>query len=192
MEQIINRVAESDIETFNLEALWDGREVVPFDLAEFLLEGLVLREKPFREAMKAHDWSTYEAKHVVIHCSTDAIIPTWASMLVASKLQSKATSVAFGSLDDLIRDFYVRALENVDWSVYEGKPVVIKGCANDIVPTDAYLIATQKLQGVAKKLMYGEACSAVPLWRKAASAPGNAGAKPVGVKIGGLPKGPGA
>ncbi len=166
MEPIVNRVAESDIETFNLEALWDGRVVAVFDLAEFLIEGLVLREKPFREEMKSHDWSVYANKHVAINCSTDAIIPTWASMLVATKLDGIASSVAFGSRADLIRDFYVRVLEAVDWSAYEGKPVVIKGCANDIVPTDAYLIATQKLQGVAKKLMYGEACSAVPLWRE--------------------------
>ena len=190
MEPGINRVANSDIETFNLETLWDGREVVEFDLAEYLIEGLVLREKPFREAMKNHGWSAYAEKHVAVHCSTDAIIPTWASMLVAVKLEGIAASVATGIVSDLIRDFYVRALEEVDWSAYEGKPVVIKGCASDIVPADAYLVAAQKLQRVAKKLMYGEACSAVPLWRKKAEGATAGAAKPVGVKIGGLPSGP--
>ena len=190
MEPVINRVANSDIKTFNLEALWDGREVVEFDLADYLIEGLVLREKPFREAMKDHDWSAYAEKHVAVHCSTDAIIPTWASMLVAVKLEGIAASVATGIVSDLIRDFYVRALEEVDWSAYEGKPVVIKGCASDIVPADAYLVAAQKLQRVAKKLMYGEACSAVPLWRKKAEGATAGAAKPVGVKIGGLPSGP--
>ena len=190
MEPIVNRVAESDIETFNLEALWDGREVVEFDLADYLIEGLVLREKPFREAMKDHDWSAYADKHVAVHCSTDAIIPTWASMLVAVKLEGIAASVATGTKSDLIRDFYVCALEGMDWSAYEGKPVVIKGCASTIVPANAYLIATQKLQGVAKKLMYGEACSAVPLWRQKAEGATSVAAKPVGVKIGGLPSGP--
>ncbi len=190
MEPIVNRVAESDIETFNLEALWDGREVVEFDLADYLIEGLVLREKPFREAMKDQDWSAYADKHVAVHCSTDAIIPTWASMLVAVKLEGIAASVATGTKSDLIRDFYVREMETVDWSAYEGKPVVIKGCASDIVPADAYLVAAQKLQRVAKKLMYGEACSAVPLWRKKAEGATAGTAKPVGVKIGGLPSGP--
>ena len=190
MEPVINRVANSDIKTFNLEALWDGREVVEFDLADYLIEGLVLREKPFREAMKDHDWSAYAEKHVAVHCSTDAIIPTWASMLVAVKLEGIAASVATGIVSDLIRDFYVRALEEVDWSAYEGKPVVIKGCASDIVPAEAYLVAAQKLQRVAKKLMYGEACSAVPLWRKKAEGATAGAAKPVGVKIGGLPSGP--
>ena len=190
MEPIINRVAQSDIETFNLEALWDGREVVAFDLADYLMEGLVLREKPFREAMKDHEWSAYADKHVAVHCSTDAIIPTWASMLVAVKLEGIAATVATGAKSDLIRDFYVRALDGMDWSIYEGKPVVIKGCASDIVPAEAYLIATQKLQGVAKKLMYGEACSAVPLWRKKIESSSVGASKPVGVKIGGLPSGP--
>lgn len=171
MDPIINRVADSDIETFNLEALWDDLEVVEFDLANYLIDGLVLREKPFREAMKDHDWSTYRDKHVAVHCSTDAIIPTWASMLVAIRLDGIAVSVASGTKSDLIRDVYVRALEAVDWSVYAGKPVVIKGCASKVVPHAAYIIATQKLQGIAKKLMYGEACSAVPLWRKKAGAP---------------------
>ncbi len=188
MEPITNRVAESDIATFNLEALWDGREVVEFDLAVFLLEGLVLREKPFREAMKAHHWSAYNGKHVAIHCTTDAIIPTWASMLVAAKLEGIAASVAFGTKRDLIRDFFVRALEVVDWPLYAGKPVVIKGCANDVVPTDAYVIATQKLQGVAKKIMYGEACSAVPLWRKNAEVSSANVAKPVTARPAGLPR----
>jgi len=190
MEPVINRVANSDIETFNLEALWDGREVVEFDLADYLIEGLVLREKPFREAMKDHEWSVYVDKHVAVHCSTDAIIPTWVSMLVAVKLEGIAATVATGTKTELVRDFYVRVLEEVDWLQYEDKPVVIKGCASDIVPADAYLIAAQKLQRVAKKLMYGEACSAVPLWRKKTEGATSVAAKPVGVKIGGLPSGP--
>ena len=125
--EIVNRVAESDIEVFNLEALWDGREVVVFDLAPFLVEGLVLRERPFREAMKTHDWAQYEGRHVAVHCSTDAIVPTWAYMLAASRLDGRAASVAFGTEADLRRDYYVRALDGVDWSRYAGKPVVIHG-----------------------------------------------------------------
>ena len=184
--EIVNRVAESDIEVFNLEALWDGHKVVAFDLAPFLVEGLVLRERPFREAMKDHDWTAYDGRHVALQCSTDAIVPTWAYLLVATKLYGRAASVAFGSTHDLVRDHFVRALEGVDWSRYAGKPVVIKGCGSKSVPVAAYLIATQKLQAVAQKLMYGEPCSAVPLWRQAqetAATPGPpkpALAKPAG------------
>src|SRR5690554_5543501 len=103
MEPIVNRVAESDIVVYNLETLWDGRPVVEFDLAPFLVEGLVLREKPFRDAVKAHDWEQYADKHVAIFCSTDAIVPTWAAMLVASKLTGRAASVASGRAADLVR-----------------------------------------------------------------------------------------
>jgi hypothetical protein len=185
--EIVNRVAESDLVVYNLEALWDGRPVVEFDLAPFLMEGLVLREKPFREALKAHDWSAYEGRHVAVFCSTDALLPTWAPMLVAAKL-SEAASVAFGREKDLLRDHFVRALEAEDWSAYAGKPVVVKGCGSAVVPTDAYLIAVRKLQAVAAKLMYGEPCSSVPLWRRPAEAHGSEAAKPAGIRPVGLPR----
>jgi hypothetical protein len=187
--EIINRVAESDLVVYNLEDLWDGREVAELDLAPFLVEGLVLREVPFREAVKAHDWGQYEGRHVAVHCSTDAIVPTWAFMLVASKLEGVAASVAQGRTADLLRDHFTRALAAEDWARFEGKPVVIKGCGSRVVPTNAYLLATQRLQAVASKLMYGEPCSSVPLWRRPkASAPGApAPAKPASIKPAGLP-----
>jgi len=163
---IINRVAESDIEVYNLETLWDEAPVDEFDLAPFLYRGLVLREKDFREQIKVQDWTVYQGHHVALFCSTDAIIPTWAYMLLASKLLGIARSVAFGRTADLLRDHFVRALEAEDWSKYQDRMVVIKGCGSKVVPPNAYLLATQKLQAVAAKLMYGEPCSSVPLWRK--------------------------
>ena len=166
MEPIVNRVAESDIEIFDLDALWDGASVTTFDIAPYLFKGVILKEKDFREAMKNMDWLAFEGKHVAITCSEDAIIPTWAYMLVASKLESIAQSVGFGDPSELVRDFYIRALDNQDWQPYENKIVVIKGCSSKTVPMNAYLVATQKLQSVARKIMYGEPCSSVPLWRK--------------------------
>lgn len=163
---ISNRVEQSDIVVFNLEELWDEQPIVEFDLEPFLFQGLILREKDFREKVKEHDWSRYEGSHVAVHCSADAIVPTWAYMLVASKLQGVARSVALGREKDLVRDHFVRALEQVDWSDYKGKPVVVKGCGSKLVPPDAYLLATTKLQAMADKLMYGEPCSSVPLWRR--------------------------
>lgn len=188
--EIVNRVAESDLAVFDLAALWDGRPVVLFDLAPFLVEGLVLRERPFREALGAHDWHRYDGRHVAVHCTTDALVPTWAYLLVATRLHGHAVSVAFGTEADLRRDHFVRALEEVDWRRYADKPVVVKGCGSDVVSTDAYLIATQKLQDVAAKLMYGEPCSAVPLWRRPKSevlAPA-APAKPAGMRPAGPPR----
>lgn len=180
MEPIVNRVAESDIEVYDLALLWDGQPVVEFDLAPFLVEGLILREKEFRQHVKEHDWAHYADRHVAVFCSTDAIVPTWAFMLVASKLEGTARSVGYGSAQDVVRDHFVRALEAEDWSRYADQIVVIKGCGNAVVPPNAYLLATQKLQGVARKLMYGEPCSSVPLWRrptpKTAAAARSAGA----------------
>lgn len=178
MEPILNRVAESDLEVYNLEALWDGHPVVELDIAPWLVQGLVLREKAFRAAVQQHDWAQYAGQHVAVFCATDAIVPTWAYMLIGTKLADLARSVAFGRATDLVRDHFTRALEAEDWSRYEGRIVVVKGCASRIVPTNAYLIATQRLQAVAAKLMYGEPCSSVPLWRKSRPEPADTAAKP--------------
>lgn len=166
METLENSVADSEIEVFNLADLWDDRPVTEFDIRPFLEEGLMLKEKPFREAVSEHDWDQYEDEHVALYCSTDAIVPTWAYMLIASKLKDVAASTTFGRADDLRREYYVRALNDVDWSAFEDRPIVIKGCGSDVVPEMAYVMATQKLQEVARKLMYGEPCSSVPLWRR--------------------------
>ncbi len=182
MEPIVNRVAESEIEVYNLDALWDGHAIVEFDLAPWLVEGLILREQVFREHVKAHAWAQYADQHVAVFCSTDAIVPTWAYMLIASKLDGIARSVAYGRQEDLLRDHFVRALEAEDWSKYQDRIVVVKGCGSQVVPPSAYVGAMLKLQAVARKLMYGEPCSSVPLWRRpkeqAADAPG---ARPVEV-----------
>ena len=187
MEPIENRVADSEIQVFNLADLWDDRPVTEVDISAFLVEGLMLKEKEFRQGVKEHDWSQFEDEHVALYCSTDAIVPTWGYMLIASKLRDVAASTTFGRAEDLRREYYVRALEDVDWSAYEDRPVVIKGCGSDVVPEMAYVRATQKLQAVARKLMYGEPCSSVPLWRrpKEESSPPDADA--VGVKKPDLP-----
>lgn len=179
MEPIVNRVAESDVEVYNLEALWDEREVVEFDLEPFLYQGLVLREVDFRGQVKQHEWDQYHDRHVALNCSADAIVPTWAYMLIASKLSDIAASVSFGTREDVVRDHFVRALEREDWERYRDRMVVIKGCGSRLVPAVAYVVATQKLQAVVRKLMYGEPCSSVPLWRKPAAARAtSAGARP--------------
>lgn len=187
METIENRVAQSEIAVFNLEDLWDNRPIVEFDVAPFLTDGLMLQEKPFREDVKAHDWSQYADEHVAVYCSTDAIVPTWGYMLIASTLEGVAQSVAFGREDDLLRDYFVRALEHTDFADYDDRPVVIKGCGSNVVPEVAYLIATQKLQAHASKLMYGEPCSSVPLWRRPKEDTPKPDADAVGVKKPDLP-----
>ncbi len=187
MESLENRVADSEIQVFNLADLWDDRPVTEIDIADFLVEGLMLKEKEFREAVKEHDWSQYDDEHVALYCSTDAIVPTWGYMLIASKLHETAQSTTFGRVDDVRREHYARTLDEVNWSQYEDRPVVIKGCGSEAVPEMAYVRATQKLQAVARKLMYGEPCSSVPLWRRPQENKSKPDAKAVGVKKPDLP-----
>jgi hypothetical protein len=168
---LTNRVAESAIEVFDLAGLWDGAPVDEVDLEPFLFKGLVLRERDFRDQVKAYDWQQHAGHHVALFCSTDAIVPTWAWMLIGSKLEGVAASVTHGRAADVSREFYARALGRVDWQRYADGIVVIKGCGSAVVPTSAYVEATQRLMGVARKLMYGEPCSSVPLWRKPKAAP---------------------
>lgn len=187
----VNRVAESAIETLDLAALAPA-EPAAFDLAPHLYKGLVLKEREFRRSLKETDWSAYEGLDVAVFCSADALVPTWAYMLVASRLEGVARSVAAGTPEEVRRRAVVAALEGLDWSRYEGAPVVLKGCGNALVPLDAFVQATRRLQGVASKIMYGEPCSSVPVWRRPAPRPeGGASrpaAKPAGVKPAGPPR----
>ncbi len=168
---VTNRVAESAIEVFDLAGLWHDAPIDEIDLEPFLYKGLVLRERDFRDQLKAYDWQQHAGHHVALFCSTDAIVPTWAWMLIGSKLEGVAASVTHGHRADLSREFYARALDRVDWSAYDDAIVVIKGCGSAVVPASAYVEATQRLMRVARKLMYGEPCSSVPLWRKPKAQP---------------------
>lgn len=166
-EEIINRVADSKLITFNLEDFYQEGERVLFDVKDWLLEGFVLREKDFREQAKSHDWIKYEGKFIALTCSSDAIIPAWAFMLVATYLQPYAKKVVTGDLETLETVLYTETLQNLDVSGLKDKPVIVKGCAHKPVPKNAYLLLIEKLQPVVKSLMYGEACSSVPLYKKA-------------------------
>lgn len=189
MEQpITNTVARNEnLKVFNLEDLWDNRELVELDIKEFLFKGLIVKEKPFRESVKAYNWTQYADKHVAVYCSTDAILPQWATMLVASKLHEQAASMEFGRKEDLLRSYYAAALTTYDWAQYKDQIVVIKGCGSDYVPTSAYARATWELQSVARKLMYGEACSSVPIWRKSSGKKQASGSKKASIKKPNLP-----
>ena len=166
MSEIINRVAQSKLVTFDLEELYPKGERKVLDIKDWLLEGIILREKEFRNHVDAHNWSDYQDSYVALQCSTDAIVPGWAFMLVASKLTPYANKVVVGSLEDLETALYQSILENLDVSPYVDKPVIIKGCSKKPVPENAYLMAIEKIQPVAKSVMYGEACSSVPLYKK--------------------------
>ena len=165
-EEILNRVANSKLITFNLEDYYPEGERVLFDVKDWLLEGFVLRESEFREQAKNHDWSQYEGKFIALTCSSDAIIPAWAFMLLATYLQPYAKKVITGDLETLETVLYTEVISKMDVSNLQDKPVIVKGCAHKPVPKNAYLLLIEKLQPLVKSLMYGEACSSVPLYKK--------------------------
>lgn len=163
--EIINRVANSKLVTFDLEDFYPKGERVYFDIKDWLLEGLVLRETVFREKAMEHDWSQYQGKFIALTCTTDAIIPAWAYMLLATHLQPYAAKVVVGDLEMLETILYTEVIDKLDVTELKDKPVIVKGCSHKPVPQNAYLLLIAKLQPVAKSLMYGEACSSVPLFK---------------------------
>lgn len=165
-EEIINRVANSSLNTIDLEDLYPEGERVLLDIKEQLWQGLALKEKDFRAYIKATDWSVYQDKYVALSCSVDAIIPTWAYMLLATALNPFAKRVVFGDLTYLEGILFEEVIERIDYSQYQDARVVIKGCSDRAVPTASYVKLTEKLQPFAKAIMFGEPCSTVPLWKK--------------------------
>lgn len=165
-EEIINKVASSKLVTFDLEDLYPPGKREKLDISQWLEQGFLLREKKFRASVKEHSWSQYRDAYVVLQCSTDAIIPAWAFMLVASHLQGISKKTVIGSEDLLENILYTEAISSLDVTPFKDIPVIIKGCSNKPVPENAYLLLIEKLQPVARSLMFGEACSSVPLYKK--------------------------
>ncbi len=165
-EEIVNRVAQSSLVTFDLETFYHPGERVLLDLKNNLFEGLILREKDFREYVNAQDWTIYKDKNIAVTCSTDAIIPQWAYMLVATRLSGIAHMIVMGNLEDLENSLFDESLRSMDLEKYRDKKVVIKGCGKFPVPGYAYVEITRLLTPVVSSLMFGEACSTVPLYKK--------------------------
>jgi len=165
-ENIVNKVAASGLVTLNLENYYDQGERVIYDIKDNLFHGLMLREKDFREFIKLHDWSAYTGKNVGIICSADAIVPTWAYMLLSNKLKPYANEIVFGNLEILETVLFTKALAKINLSEFEGARVVIKGCGDIDVPTAAYVEITSLLTPVVKSIMYGEPCSTVPVYKR--------------------------
>ena len=166
-DQLINKVAQSGLITIDLEAFYPPGERVIFDIKTFLFQELILREKDFREAMKNHDWNAYTDKYVSIICSADAIVPTWAYMLIATNLSPVAKRTVFGDLETLETILYQEVLSKFTLESYRDARIVIKGCGNLPVPKSAYVELTRLLSPVAKSIMYGEPCSTVPIYKRA-------------------------
>lgn len=165
--EIVNKVQAGGIVTLDLEAYYTAGERVVIDLKDNLFMGLILKEKDFRDFIHEHDWLQYTDKLVAITCTADAVVPTWAYMLVASKLTGIAKEIVFGNLDTLETILLLNTLkEKINPAEYQGVRMVIKGCSKVKITEAAYVQITKMLIPFVQSLMFGEPCSTVPVYKK--------------------------
>lgn len=169
--EILNRVSQSGLIELNLENYFPQGERTQYDLKNNLWQGLALKEKEFRDFVQHNDWSVYRDKNVAVHCSADAIVPTWAYMLVVSALQPFAKKIVFGSLETLETVLWTESLSKINPGDFRDAKIVVKGCSDkNQIPECAYVEITRILKPEAASIMYGEPCSTVPVFKKKKSA----------------------
>jgi len=162
---IQNKVAESSLKTIDLSVFIPSESPVLFDLVSFLYQGLILREKEYRESLSKLDWNVYKDKTVLVFCSSDVIIPVWAYMLAASYLANATSNLFFQNPEQWKSDRMLQAIQKIEIEPYRGARVVIKGCGEESIPAEAYFEITKKLLPVVKSILYGEPCSTVPIFK---------------------------
>jgi hypothetical protein len=167
-ETIVNRVSSSGLISLDLEDFYPEVDRVLYDIKDNLFMGMILKEKDFRTFLKEHDWSQYQNKHIAIFCSEDAIIPTWAYMLVISQLNQVGAYSLVGSAEDLAKELISQEISRLELSSFMDGRVIIKGCADIASPAYAMSKLVSHLQPVAKSIMYGEPCSTVPIYKRKA------------------------
>ena len=164
-EEIINRVANSKLVTIDLEDYYPEGNRVLFDIKDWLFEEIILKEKDFRAFVNTHDWSQYKNNFVALTCSSDAIIPSWAYLLIATKLSPFAKKIVVGSFEILETAIFEEIINQLQIDTFKDKPIIIKGCSNKPIPSSAYTLLIQKIQPISKTILFGEACSTVPLYK---------------------------
>ncbi len=164
---LVNKVAQKALITIDLEEFFPREDAIAaIDLKEYLFKGLILKEADFRETVKNTDWAQYKGKYVVLHCSTNAIVPMWAYMVLSAELAGHAIDVACSSPEHAAEIFLYRKIASLDMEEFKDKRIVVKGCGERQVPEAAYVQITQQLSKVARVVMYGEPCSTVPVFKK--------------------------
>lgn len=164
--EIVNRVANSKLITLDLEDFYPVGKRVELDIAEWLFEGIILKEKDFRISVDQHNWEQYQDQYVAIICSSDAIIPSWAYLLISTYLSPFAENFVVGNLELLENIIFQDVVTNIPIETFKDAPVIIKGCSDKHIPDSAYALLTKRLQPIVRSLMFGEACSSVPLYKK--------------------------
>ncbi len=165
MAEIVNKVKQSKLQTVDLEKIVQSAVLDTFDLKDFLFQGLILKEKDFREKLEKYDWEKHRDHYLAVYCSADAIIPTWAYMLVAKYADSYATDIFYGPENEALNEMYKSILDRQNWAAFDDGFVILKGCSKLKLTPEVYMHATKLLMPHVKKIMYGEACSNVPVYR---------------------------
>lgn len=165
-DEIVNRVAKSGLVNFDLEAYYPKGQRQLIDLKDWLFEGLILKEKDFRQAVKDYDWAQHQDQYVAIDCSADAIVPVWSYMLISNAISPYAKKVVKGNLENLESFIFHELINTLNINPFKNQRVIVKGCSNLPIPESAYVAITNKLSPVVKSIMYGEACSSVPIYKK--------------------------
>ena len=165
-DKIVNRVASSELKTIDLEDYYPKGERTILDIKNWLFHEIILKETDFREHLKNHDWSQYQNKYVALTCSADAIIPSWAFMLITTYISPFSKKIVVGDLTNLETAIFQDIINTLPIDEFSKKPIIIKGCAHKPIPMTAYTQLIEKLQPIAKSIMFGEACSTVPLFKK--------------------------
>ncbi len=165
-KEIVNRVANSQLINIDLEDFYPEGERVLFDIKEWLFAEQILKEKDFRESVKNHNWKTYQNKYIALTCSAEAIIPSWAYLLITVELSPFAKKIVVGNFDVLEISIFQEIINQIPIEKYINKPIIIKGCSDRSIPETTYTQLISKLLPITKSIMYGEACSNVPLFKR--------------------------
>lgn len=165
-EEIINKIASSQLVQIDLDDYYYSGEIISYDLSQNLEQGLILRENDFRDFLKSNDWEQYRDKKVNITCETDAIIPNWTYMLLASVLENVNADYHFGSAVEMREALIKSSIDQINLKEYKDKMVLLKGCGSADLSPAIYVHITKRLQPIVKSLMFGEACSTVPVFKR--------------------------
>tara|TARA_B100001142_G_C14295425_1_gene640659 strand:+ start:878 stop:1387 length:510 start_codon:yes stop_codon:yes gene_type:complete len=164
--EIVNRVAKSGLINIDLSDYAPKQKVIVFEVKDFLFQEIILKEKEFRSSLKEFDFSIYNGKIVAINCSSDAIVPMWAFMLITSYLKNIASEIHFGTKEEVFQKIFTDNINAINKIEFDNKKVIVKGCGQIPLSASLYVAITKKLQNTVSSLMFGEACSAVPVYKK--------------------------
>ena len=162
-DEIVNRVSNSALTTIDLADYAPSQSIAVLDVKDFLFQEIILKEKEFRANLKEFNFSIYQDKIIAINCSSDAIVPMWAFMLVTSYLKGIASKIHFGKKEDVFQQIFTANIDAIDATEFKNKKVIVKGCGQIPLSESLYIAITKKLQNTVSSLMFGEACSAVPV-----------------------------